>query len=167
VIIGVPGEFTTMAGRRIRAAVADTIGNAWGSDLKVKLHASSCALCCLLGCCMRRLERTCRILWLAGVEQGPTAVRMRMLAGVFCIWLLHGQNAALDTTSCCCCCRQVVLSGLSGTYSSYITTWEEYRVQRYEGASTLYGPHTLDAYIQTVLELVQVTVHAMQMSMLL
>jgi neutral ceramidase len=51
----------------------------------------------------------------------------------------------------------VVLSGLSGTYSSYITTWEEYQVQRYEGASTLYGPHTLDAYIQTVLELVQVT----------
>jgi hypothetical protein len=29
-------------------------------------------------------------------------------------------------------------------------------VQRYEGASTLYGPHTLDAYIQTVLELVEV-----------
>jgi hypothetical protein len=29
-------------------------------------------------------------------------------------------------------------------------------VQRYEGASTQYGPHTLDAYIQTVLELVKV-----------
>ncbi|KAF6266801.1 neutral ceramidase [Scenedesmus sp. NREL 46B-D3] len=84
VMVGVPGEFTTMAGRRMRAAVAGTIGGAWGAGL------------------------------------------------------------------------QVVVSGLSGTYSSYITTWEEYQVQRYEGASTLYGPHTLDAYIQTVLELLQV-----------
>ncbi|GLI66734.1 hypothetical protein VaNZ11_010675, partial [Volvox africanus] len=48
---------------------------------------------------------------------------------------------------------EVVLSGLTGTYSSYITTWEEYQVQRYEGASTLYGPHTLDAYIQEFLRL--------------
>ncbi|PNW83601.1 hypothetical protein CHLRE_05g236500v5 [Chlamydomonas reinhardtii] len=47
----------------------------------------------------------------------------------------------------------VVVSGLTGTYSSYITTWEEYQVQRYEGASTLYGPHTLDAYIQELLAL--------------
>jgi len=29
----------------------------------------------------------------------------------------------------------------------YITTYEEYQVQRYEGASTIYGPRTLDAYI--------------------
>ncbi|PNH01132.1 Neutral ceramidase, partial [Tetrabaena socialis] len=48
---------------------------------------------------------------------------------------------------------RVVISGLTGTYSSYITTWEEYQVQRYEGASTLYGPHTLDAYIQEFLRL--------------
>jgi Neutral/alkaline non-lysosomal ceramidase, N-terminal len=41
-----------------------------------------------------------------------------------------------------------VIAGLTNTYSSYITTFEEYGVQRYEGASTLYGPHTLDAYIQ-------------------
>ena len=93
---------------------------------------------------------------------------------------------------------EVVIAGLTNTYSSYITTWEEYQarmfwnsaealpivavdvtillcleyrvlgkhtlhargvnyqqqhipsaqVQRYEGASTLYGPHTLGAYIQ-------------------
>jgi hypothetical protein len=43
---------------------------------------------------------------------------------------------------------QVVVSGLTGTYSSYVTTWEEYQVQRYEGASTIFGPHTLDAYTQ-------------------
>lgn len=43
---------------------------------------------------------------------------------------------------------RVVLAGLTNTYSSYITTFEEYGVQRYEGASTIFGPHTLDAYIQ-------------------
>ena len=42
----------------------------------------------------------------------------------------------------------VVLAGLTNTYSSYVTTFEEYAVQRYEGASTIFGPHTLDAYIQ-------------------
>lgn len=41
----------------------------------------------------------------------------------------------------------VVLGGPANTYSHYITTREEYAVQRYEGASTLYGPHTLDAFI--------------------
>ncbi|CDP09136.1 unnamed protein product [Coffea canephora] len=42
----------------------------------------------------------------------------------------------------------VVIAGLSNTYSQYITTFEEYEIQRYEGASTLFGPHTLSAYIQ-------------------
>ncbi|XP_022731128.1 neutral ceramidase 1-like [Durio zibethinus] len=42
----------------------------------------------------------------------------------------------------------VVVAGLTNTYSQYVTTLEEYQVQRYEGASTLYGPHTLSAYIQ-------------------
>lgn len=41
----------------------------------------------------------------------------------------------------------VVLGGPANTYSHYITTYEEYQIQRYEGASTLYGPHTLSAYI--------------------
>ena len=42
----------------------------------------------------------------------------------------------------------LVIAGLTNTYSSYITTYEEYQAQRYEGASTIFGPHTLDAYIQ-------------------
>jgi neutral ceramidase len=42
----------------------------------------------------------------------------------------------------------VTIAGLSNTYTHYITTYEEYQGQRYEAASTLYGPHTLDAYIQ-------------------
>ncbi|CAH1134646.1 unnamed protein product [Ceutorhynchus assimilis] len=41
---------------------------------------------------------------------------------------------------------QVVLAGLSNTYTSYIATFEEYQLQRYEGASTIFGPHTLEIY---------------------
>ncbi|XP_072228876.1 neutral ceramidase [Leuresthes tenuis] len=42
---------------------------------------------------------------------------------------------------------EVVVAGLSNVYTHYITTYEEYQVQRYEGASTIYGPHTLTAYL--------------------
>lgn len=43
---------------------------------------------------------------------------------------------------------QSILCGLSNIYTSYITTPEEYDIQRYEGASTIFGPHTLSIYIQ-------------------
>lgn len=36
----------------------------------------------------------------------------------------------------------VVIAGPANTYGHYVTTREEYSVQRYEGASTLYGPCT-------------------------
>jgi len=42
----------------------------------------------------------------------------------------------------------VVIAGMTNGYSHYVTTYEEYQIQRYEGASTLYGPHTLAAYQQ-------------------
>lgn len=45
----------------------------------------------------------------------------------------------------------VVLGGPANTYGHYIATEEEYSVQRYEGASTLYGPHTLAAYVNLTL----------------
>ncbi|KAK3945973.1 neutral ceramidase [Diplogelasinospora grovesii] len=45
----------------------------------------------------------------------------------------------------------VVLGGPANSYTHYITTQEEYGIQRYEGASTLYGPHTLAAYIKVTL----------------
>lgn len=41
-----------------------------------------------------------------------------------------------------------VIAGLANDYADYVTTFEEYQVQRYEGGSTVYGPHTLQAYIQ-------------------
>jgi neutral ceramidase len=46
----------------------------------------------------------------------------------------------------------VVLGGPANSYTHYITTEEEYGMQRYEGASTLYGPHTLQAYINVTLK---------------
>jgi len=43
----------------------------------------------------------------------------------------------------------VLMAGLANSYSHYVTTFEEYNMQRYEGASTLYGAHTLAAHMQT------------------
>lgn len=45
----------------------------------------------------------------------------------------------------------VVLGAPSNSYAHYVTTEEEYNVQRYEGASTLYGPNELAAYINLTL----------------
>ncbi|KAF5190568.1 Neutral ceramidase [Thalictrum thalictroides] len=80
VILSVPGEFTTMAGRRLREAVKKT--------------------------------------------------------------LIQNGNGEFNKNT------QVVIAGLTNTYSQYIATYEEYKQQRYEASSTLYGPHTLSAYIQ-------------------
>ncbi|KAK4881471.1 hypothetical protein RN001_004790 [Aquatica leii] len=41
---------------------------------------------------------------------------------------------------------EIIVAGLCNSYSSYVATYEEYQMQRYEGASTLYGPHTLAIY---------------------
>ncbi|XP_069876544.1 neutral ceramidase-like [Dipodomys merriami] len=41
----------------------------------------------------------------------------------------------------------VVIAGLCNVYTHYIATYEEYQAQRYEGASTIYGPQTLSAYL--------------------
>lgn len=82
VIAGVPGEFTTMSGRRLREAIKTVMNDA--SD---------------------------------------------------------------DETS-------VIVAGLCNTYSDYVTTPEEYQIQRYEGASTIFGPHTLTLYLKQYQELV-------------
>ena len=41
-----------------------------------------------------------------------------------------------------------MVTGLSNAYTHYITTHEEYQKQRYEAASTIFGPHTLRAYLE-------------------
>ncbi|EPQ55350.1 Neutral/alkaline nonlysosomal ceramidase [Gloeophyllum trabeum ATCC 11539] len=48
----------------------------------------------------------------------------------------------------------VVIAGPANTYGHYVATREEYSVQRYEGASTLFGPFTLEAYIDKYSSLV-------------
>lgn len=48
----------------------------------------------------------------------------------------------------------VVISALSNMYTHYVTTSEEYQKQRYEAASTLYGPYTLNAYLNQFEQLV-------------
>lgn len=45
----------------------------------------------------------------------------------------------------------VVLGAPANSYAHYVATEEEYSIQRYEGASTLYGPNTLAAYINLTL----------------
>lgn len=51
--------------------------------------------------------------------------------------------------------EDVIVVGLCNTYSDYITTPEEYQVQRYEGASTIYGPHTLTVHLKMYRNLAQ------------
>lgn len=45
----------------------------------------------------------------------------------------------------------VVLGAPANTYAHYVTTQEEYAIQRYEGASTLFGQNELNAYINLTL----------------
>ena len=54
---------------------------------------------------------------------------------------LNPKRFPPQTTRC-------VIAGLSNSYTQYIATYEEFQAQRYEAASTLYGPHTLAAYQQ-------------------
>ena len=44
--------------------------------------------------------------------------------------------------------KHVALGTYANEYAQYITTLEEYSSQQYEGASTLFGPHTLESYQQ-------------------
>lgn len=73
-VLGIPGELTTMAGRRLRATVLDALSATGVTDVALGTYANE--------------------------------------------------------------------------YAQYITTLEEYSSQQYEGASTLFGPHTLEAYEQ-------------------
>ncbi|KAK0221200.1 Neutral/alkaline nonlysosomal ceramidase [Armillaria nabsnona] len=48
----------------------------------------------------------------------------------------------------------VALAGPANTYAHYVATREEYGAQRYEGASTIFGQYTLEAYIDKYTSLV-------------
>ncbi|HUO69788.1 MAG TPA: neutral/alkaline non-lysosomal ceramidase N-terminal domain-containing protein [Solirubrobacteraceae bacterium] len=53
----------------------------------------------------------------------------------------------------------VALGTYANEYAQYITTLEEYSSQQYEGASTLFGPHTLEAYQQVAAALASAMAH--------
>ncbi|EFN86684.1 Neutral ceramidase [Harpegnathos saltator] len=97
VVAGVPGEFTTMSGRRLREAIKRVMNDASSND-----------------------------------------------------------DDDDDEIS-------VIVAGLCNTYSSYITTPEEYQIQRYEGASTIYGPHTLTIYLKQYQELLQAAINGTEL----
>ncbi|CAG4999388.1 unnamed protein product [Parnassius apollo] len=53
---------------------------------------------------------------------------------------------------------RVQVSGLTNEYIHYISTFEEYQVQRYEAASTIYGPHTLEIFLNKFAEFISVAI---------
>uniref|UniRef100_A0A674GLH6 Neutral ceramidase n=1 Tax=Taeniopygia guttata TaxID=59729 RepID=A0A674GLH6_TAEGU len=85
----------------------------------------------------------------------PDIVDVQIAAiGSLAILAVPGEFTCVFLGSCCefdshgTPGMNVVIAGLCNVYTHYITTYEEYQVQRYEAASTIYGPHTLSAYIQ-------------------
>lgn len=64
---------------------------------------------------------------------------------------IHSAAASLSLSGSASVAPAVVIGGPANSYTHYIATTEEYGVQRYEGASTLYGQFTLDAYINLTL----------------
>jgi neutral ceramidase len=89
-IVGIPGELTTMAGRRLRSTVLDAISTAGVTKLALGTYANE--------------------------------------------------------------------------YAQYITTREEYDSQQYEGASTLFGPHTLAAYQRVAARLARAMVRGTRLA---
>ncbi|KAH8165841.1 neutral-alkaline non-lysosomal ceramidase [Xylaria polymorpha] len=59
-------------------------------------------------------------------------------------WRAAIKTAATDITEAE---PKVVIGGPANSYCHYVTTPEEYAIQRYEGASTLFGQYELPAYI--------------------
>ncbi|MFK7986562.1 MAG: neutral/alkaline non-lysosomal ceramidase N-terminal domain-containing protein [Sandaracinaceae bacterium] len=49
--------------------------------------------------------------------------------------------------------EHTLVIGYANAYSGYLTTPEEYAIQRYEGAYTLFGSHTLGAYLEAAVAL--------------
>ncbi|KAI0473105.1 Neutral/alkaline nonlysosomal ceramidase [Xylariaceae sp. FL0804] len=78
--------------------------------------------------------------WKGAVERGIDALRSA-----------EEEQEEPDAQKTAAASPVVVLGGPANSYTHYITTQEEYDIQRYEGASTLYGPHTLAAYINVTL----------------
>jgi len=85
-----------------------------------------------------QLVRLGELYIIAVPSEFTTMAGRRLKDTVTSILLANGASSKLT----------VVIAGLANGYSQYVTTTEEYAIQRYEGASTLYGPYTLNAYQQ-------------------
>ena len=64
---------------------------------------------------------------------------------------IHESAASLGLSGSSTVEPIVVIGGPANSYTHYIATPEEYSIQRYEGASTLYGAYTLNAYMNLTL----------------
>lgn len=138
-IVGLPGEFTTMAGRRVRNAVQNLLheGATRGSPTTGGPLTSD-------GSDQEDEDESA-----SGVG-GSKFDEDELFTAPSATVLAKSRNRVLTRPRRAYSLAneiKVVLSGLSNVYTSYVTTLEEYEVQRYEGASTLYGPHTLQAYV--------------------
>ncbi|KIM36782.1 hypothetical protein M413DRAFT_20430 [Hebeloma cylindrosporum] len=101
-------------------------------------------------------------------EWAPNSVDVQMLrVGNFVMLIMPGElttmagrrmreaiRAKLISSGVLGADAYVVVAGPANVYAHYVTTREEYAVQRYEGASTIFGQFTLDAYIEKYTSLV-------------
>ncbi|KAH9485768.1 Neutral ceramidase 2 [Psilocybe cubensis] len=101
-------------------------------------------------------------------EWAPNSVDIQMLrVGNFVMLIMPGElttmagrrireaiRAKLISTGVLGADAYVVVAGPANVYAHYVTTREEYGVQRYEGASTIFGQFTLEAYIDKYSSLV-------------
>ncbi|KAJ3195270.1 hypothetical protein HDU82_002180, partial [Entophlyctis luteolus] len=81
-----------------------------------------------------------RKLAIIGIPTEITTMAGRRLRNSTLTALINGGSIDKDAV--------IVIAGLSNTYVSYTTTFEEYQIQRYEGGSTAYGPYQLKAMQQ-------------------
>lgn len=153
-IVGLPGEFTTMAGRRVRQAVLSSLQDGVtftpadslpfeedADDAEENLTIAPITTDGGKGFEAKFNKKNMSETTTTTTTTGGD-LKIEESSGKRLKSLKRNKRAYSLASEI-----KVVLSGLSNIYSSYITTLEEYQIQRYEGASTLYGPHTLQAYI--------------------
>lgn len=101
-------------------------------------------------------------------EWSPSSVDIQMLrVGNFVMLIMPGElttmsgrrireaiRAELISSGILGSNAYVAIAGPANTYAHYVATREEYGAQRYEGASTIFGQYTLEAYIDKYTSLV-------------
>ncbi|KAK0435536.1 Neutral/alkaline nonlysosomal ceramidase [Armillaria borealis] len=101
-------------------------------------------------------------------EWSPSSVDIQMLrVGNFVMLIMPGElttmagrrireaiRAELISSGILGSNAYVALAGPANTYAHYVATREEYGAQRYEGASTIFGQYTLEAYVDKYTSLV-------------